>query len=69
VRLGEGEDAPRFSFHRALAMEHSGWFRSKFQGEDPELCGRNTQMIILHDVDQDTFVIFLEWIYKQTLVC
>jgi hypothetical protein len=69
VRLGEGEHAPRFSFHGALAMQHSEWFRSKFQGEDLELCSRNNQTFILNDVDEDTFVIFLEWIYKQTLVC
>ncbi|KAL1612237.1 hypothetical protein SLS60_000461 [Paraconiothyrium brasiliense] len=67
VKIGQEEVAPRFRFHRALAMHHSGWFRSKFAGHTPADHDRHDHMFVLDGVNQDAFIIFLEWMYKQTL--
>ena len=54
-----------FRVHKALLTRHSKWFRDELAEHQSQFGNK----IKLKDVDPGTFVMFVEWLYKQELVC
>lgn len=63
VEIVVGKDETKFVVHEGLLRQHSAWFTNRLNGN-----WGNTKSISLSEAEEETFALFVEFLYRNQLV-